>query len=265
MATRNGATAASTRTPFSLDGQVALVTGAVRGLGLEIARALSSAGAAVVINGRDPQRLEAAATSLRSVGAMIETACFDVTDFAAGERAVADIVSRHGRLDILVNNVGERDRRPIFEFEPDDVRRLLDTNLVAPLMLARSAGDAMIRAGRGRIINVTSIAGPIARSGDASYTAAKGGLAALTRALAAEFGPGGVTVNGIAPGYFATEANAAMVADPATTEWLRGRSSLQRWGRPEEIGGAAVFLASDAASYITGHVLVVDGGISARF
>lgn len=265
MTIRNSATAVSARTPFSLDGQVALVTGAARGLGLEIARALSGAGAVTVINGRDSHRLEAAADSLRAAGAVVETACFDVADFAAAERAVADIVVRHGRLDILVNNVGERDRRPVAEFEPDDVRRLLDTNLVAPLMLARSAGGAMMRAGRGRIINVTSIAGPIARAGDASYTAAKGGLAALTRALAAEFGPGGVTVNGIAPGYFATEANAAMVADPATNEWLRGRSSLQRWGRPEEIGGAAVFLASDAASYITGHVIVVDGGISARF
>jgi gluconate 5-dehydrogenase len=240
---------------FDLTGKTALVTGASRGLGLEMAKALSQAGAHVFLNGRDEDILKKECAQLDNATPL----AFDVADAQARQDAFAKL----NQLDILVNNVGMRDRRNLHEFSLKDVHHMLDNNLVAPFEIARLAAQMMGKGGR--IINVTSIAGHIARMGDAVYTASKAGLTGLTRALAAELGPRGITVNGVAPGYFATEVNQAMAQDPDVLKFLEGRTSLQRWGQPEEIGGTCVFLASNAASYITGQIITVDGGLTAHF
>ncbi|MDM7941063.1 MAG: SDR family oxidoreductase [Hydrogenophaga sp.] len=256
-------------TLFSLHGRVALVTGASRGLGLSMACALAAHGAQVWLNGRDADSLRHAVGQVRAAAEATagdaQALPFDVTDEGAATAAVSRMLGESGRLDILINNVGQRRRQPLDELPAQALRDLLEANLVSAWHLCREAARPMRAQGHGRIINVTSIAGPIARAGDAAYTTSKGALAALTRALAAELGPHGINVNAIAPGFFATEANAGMVEDESTQAWLKQRTSLGRWGRPDEIGAAAVFLASPASSYITGQTLVVDGGYLAHF
>ena len=250
---------------FDLGNRVALVTGAGQGLGLAISEALADAGAHVILNGRQVARLEAAAAQIRGKGGTASPLAFDVADPAEVAAGFERIGAAFGGLDILVSNVGIRHRFPLAEITGEDFHRVLDINLTAGFHLAQSAVALMVPRGRGRIVMVTSIAGPLGRANDAAYIAAKGGLAAFVRALAVEFGPYGITTNAIAPGYFATETNAAMVDDPEVEGFVRRRIPLRRWGKPGEIAGAAVFLASDAASYVNGHVLTVDGGLSASF
>jgi gluconate 5-dehydrogenase len=242
---------------FSLEGRVVLVTGARGGLGLEMARGMAAAGAVVGINGRDGRLAQEAAASIPNAFA----APFDITDLAAAAAGLDAVVARHGRLDCLVNNAALRDRRPLQDIAADDLRRLLETNLVAAYEVSRLAARHMERRGSGRLLFITSMVGPQSFQGDPAYTASKGGLSALMRALAVELGPKGITANAIAPGFFLTDVNASFFAGPQATE-LGRRIPLRRWGRPDELVGAAIFLASDAASYVNGHVLTVDAGLS---
>jgi gluconate 5-dehydrogenase len=249
---------------FSLKGRVALVTGGGRGLGFEMAQALADAGAHVIINGRTAATLDRALETIHATGGIAEAAAFDIADREAQRATMADIERNHGRLDILVNNVGARDRRPLADFEDEEILALLNTDLAASIMLSRDAARLMKRHNHGRLISVTSISGHVAMPGDCVYPAAKQGLTGLMRGMAVEFGPHGITCNAIAPGWFATETNAAMAANEELMPFVRQRIPVQRWGRPDEIAGAALFLASDAASFINGHVLTVDGGMTVR-
>lgn len=246
---------------FSLKDQVALVTGGSRGLGLAMASAMAEAGATVVLNGRDPKTLEAAAARLASRGLRADTAPFDVSDFAAAARAVAAVAEKHGRLDAAVLNAGIQHRQPLLDWKTEDFQRVVDTNLTACFVLAREAARAMIPRGRGRIIMTGSIMGIVARPTIHGYTAAKAGLSGLCKTLAVELGPKGITCNVICPGFFDTEMNTALTQNPEFTAWVKSRVPMGRWARPEEIGGAAVFLASPAGSFVNGHMLVVDGGM----
>ncbi|OOO35833.1 SDR family oxidoreductase [Agrobacterium sp. YIC 4121] len=249
---------------FSLENRTAVITGSGRGLGFEIASAFAEAGAHVWLTGRNAETLEQAVDTLRNAGAKADYAAFDIADTAAGSALVRHIMDEFGHLDILVNNVGARDRRPLAEFSDEDVLELIRTDLTSSISLSRDAAEAMNTNGYGRIITITSILGHIVRPGDAIYPVAKQGLTGLMRAIAVEYGARGITSNAIAPGMFATETNAALAENPEMVAFAKLRVPLQRWGRPDEIAGAALFLASDAASFVNGHVLTVDGGMSVR-
>ena len=248
---------------FDLSSKVALVTGASRGLGWGMSKSLAQAGATVILNSRDKGALDARLTELKAAGLKGEVAAFDVSDETAAVAAVAGIAERHGRLDIAVLNAGIQHRKPITEFETADFRRVLDTNLTAVWMMARECARIMIPAKRGRIIITGSISAFTARRTISAYIASKGAVHAVTRELAVELAQYNITVNSIAPGYFATEMNTALIENKEFNDWVCTRTPAGRWGRVDEIGPPCVFLASDEASYVNGHVLTVDGAFTA--
>jgi len=239
--------------PFDLTGLTALVTGSTRGLGLAMARALADAGARVAINGRTVEACEAVLWD----GAV--AAPFDVTD----EDAVADGVARLGRVDVLVNNAGVQLRRPLEQISLDEWRRLLETNLTSAFLVARAVVPQMIERGRGKIVNTCSATSELARETIGPYTASKGGLRQLTRAMCADWARFGIQANGIGPGYFRTEMNRDLQESAEFVAWLERRVPARRWGDPTELGGAVVFLSSPASDFVNGQVLYVDGGLLA--
>lgn len=248
---------------FSLAGRIALVTGAARGIGFSIARGFAQAGAHVMVNDVRADAAEAAALQLRSQGWHAEAYPFDVTDHSAGARAIDEIVAIHGRLDILMNNAGILIRKPVATHDLADWDRVISVNLTSLYALAREAARVMRPQGGGRIINTASLMGISSRPGVVSYVAAKHGVIGLTRALAAELGAFGITVNAIGPGYIETEINRATLSDDKFHRMVVDRTPLGRWASSDELAAPAVFLASPGADFISGHVLMVDGGMSA--
>ncbi|MDQ6619729.1 MAG: 3-oxoacyl-ACP reductase FabG [Pseudomonadota bacterium] len=246
---------------FDLSGRLALVTGAHRGLGLEIARGLAQAGAIVALNGRDLQGLERSRAELAAAGHDVHAAAFDVTDRSAIHAAVAKLEAEHGGIEILVNNAGIQRRAPITAFTQDDWDAVIATNLTAPFVVTQAVLPGMIERRRGKIIHVASLLSELGRPTVIAYAAAKGGVRQLTRAMAVELAPQNIQVNAIAPGYFATEMNRALIDNAEFDAWVCKRTPAGRWGRPPEIAGLAVFLASRASDYMTGQLLMLDGGM----
>jgi len=249
---------------FDVAGRVALVTGSSRGIGRALAGGLAAAGATVVLNGRDPDAVAAARAALaEETGGTLHAAAFDVTDSGAVTAAVAGIEEAVGPVDILVNNAGVQNRTPLLDFPDDEWHRLVDTNLGAAFRVGREVGRRMQPRGRGKIVNVCSVQSEAARPGTAVYAATKGGLKMLTKGMCADLGPSGIQVNGLGPGYIATELTAPLIADPEFDAWIRARTPAGRWGSVDDLVGPLLFLVSPAADYVNGQILTVDGGMLA--
>jgi len=248
---------------FDLSGRTALVTGSSRGLGRAIAEGLARAGARLIVNGVDPGRVEAAVAEMRAAGYAAEGAAFDVTDEAQILAAFARFDAAGTEVDILVNNAGIQVRKPLVEFTSAEWRKVIETNLTSAFVVGREAAKRMIARKRGKIINIGSLASELARPTVGPYTAAKGGIKNLTRSMAVEWAASGVQANAIGPGYMLTDMNEALVKNPDFNAWLMSRIPSKRWGRPDELVGAAVFLASRASDYVNGQIIYVDGGMLA--
>ncbi len=248
---------------FRLDGRLALVTGSSAGIGLALARGLAQAGAAVVLNGRDAARLAQAHAALAGEGLAVHEQAFDVCDAAAVAAAVATIEANIGAIDILINNAGIQRRAAFQDFAAADWHAIMRTNLDSMFIVGQAVAQRMVARKRGRIINICSVQSELGRPGIAPYTASKGAVKMLTKGMAIDLGPHGINVNGLGPGYFKTELNQKLVDDPAFSAWLINRTPNRRWGEVDELAPAAVFLASDASRFINGHILYVDGGVTA--
>ncbi|AVV43536.1 SDR family oxidoreductase [Streptomyces sp. ID05-04B] len=244
---------------FDISGRTALVTGSSRGIGLALARGLAEAGCTVVLNGRDAPRLERAAAGLPGT---VHTSAFDVTDGPAVRAGLADVENRVGPLDILVNNAGMQLRAPLLEFADSDWHRVLDANVTSAFLVGREAARGMTARGHGKIVNICSLQSEVARPGIAPYAAAKGALKMLTKGMCADWGPHGVQVNGLGPGYIETELTRPLVEDEEFSAWVRRRTPAGRWGRTEDLVGGVLFLVSPAADFVGGQVLYVDGGMT---
>ncbi len=243
---------------FDLSGKRALITGALQGIGFALAKGLAEAGAAVVLNGRDSARLGAAVAEVPGARGLV----FDVTDYKAARAAVDGFEAEVGPIDILVNNAGMQHRGPLEEFPEEAFQRLLQTNIASVFNVGQAVARHMIARGAGKIINIASVQTALARPGIAPYTATKGAVGNLTKGMATDWAKYGLQCNAIAPGYFETPLNAALIADPAFNDWLIKRTPAGRWGKVEELVGACVFLASAASSFVNGQCLHVDGGIT---
>ena len=248
---------------FDLTGRLALITGSSAGIGFALARGLAQAGAAVVINARNADKLAQAARTLRAEGATVHALAFDVTDAAAVAKAVAAIEADIGPIDILVNNAGMQRRAPLEDFTQEHWHELMRTNVDSVFMVGQAVARHMIARGKGKIINICSVQSELGRPNIAPYTASKGAVKMLTKGMAIDWGQHGIQVNGLGPGYFKTELNDALVKNPEFSSWLIGRTPSRRWGDVEDLVGPAVFLASDASKFVNGHILYVDGGVTA--
>ncbi|KFG68881.1 SDR family oxidoreductase [Microvirga sp. BSC39] len=247
---------------FSLRGKRALITGSSQGIGLALAKGLAEHGAAVILNGRDPSKIEVASAELSAAGHKVSSALFDVTSAKDVHNGIAAIESDEGPIDILINNAGMQFRTPLEDFPADRWEQLLTTNISSVFYVGQAVARHMIARGRGKIINIASVQSELARPGIAPYTATKGAVKNLTRGMCADWAKHGLQINAIAPGYFKTPLNQALVDSTEFSSWLEKRTPAARWGNVEELVGAAVFLSSEASSFVNGHTLYVDGGIT---
>ena len=247
---------------FDLTGRVALITGSSRGLGRAIAEGMAAAGATIILNGADARRLASAVAEMRGAGYKVHEACFDVTDETAVLEAFARFDAEGLEIDILVNNAGIQLRKKMVELTTAEWQRVIDTNLTSAFVIGRETARRMIPRGRGKVINIGSLTSELARATVTPYTVAKGGIKMLTKGMAAEWGEHGIQANTIGPGYMLTEMNTALVENPAFDAWVKGRTPARRWGRPDELVGTAIFLASSASDYVNGQIIYVDGGMS---